>query len=218
MLEEPAKLSALLKAGLESSPNDPALVSMEGIWSWSGLDRATSRLAANYLALGLETGDRVASLMPNRTALFVHYIACFKAGLVITPLNYRYMPPGIDHALTVSEARIILAHIERAADIGASKAADLPLGVVWYGGDDSQTPRLDELIEAEPQSATLPAPDPGVPAAIFFTSGSTGPAKGVTHTRKSLACVLASAAQSFELTPDDVVLPGSSCTHIGGFS
>ncbi|MCP4385179.1 MAG: long-chain fatty acid--CoA ligase, partial [Hyphomicrobiales bacterium] len=47
---------------------------------------------------------------------------------------------------------------------------------------------------------------------------STGPAKGVTHTRKSLACVLASAAQSFELTPDDVVLPGSSCTHIGGFS
>ena len=217
-LEDPKPLSDLLKVGLESRPDDPALVSMEGVWSWSDLDRAADRLAANYLALGLEPGDRVASLMPNRTALFVHYIACFKAGLVIAPLNYRYTAPEINHALDVSGAKIILAHVERAADVAGSKAADLPLGIVWYGGDGSQTPSLDELIKAEPRSAARPAPDPKAPAAIFFTSGSTGPAKGVTHTRWSLSSIFASAAQSFELTPDDVLLPGSSCTHIGGFS
>jgi long-chain acyl-CoA synthetase len=216
LLEEPRPLSDLLKVGLEQRPNDPALVSMEGVWSWADLDHASDRLAASYLALGLKPGDRVASLMPNRTALFVHYIACFKAGLVITPLNYRYMPPEIDHALAVSDARIILAHAERAADIAASKAADLPLGVVWYG-DEAKTPNLDELTEAEPRSAPLPELDPKAPAAIFFTSGSTGPAKGVTHTRESLACIFASAVQGFEVTPNDVVLPGSSCTHIGGF-
>ena len=65
-----------------------------------------NRLAANDLALGLKPGDRFASLMPNRT----HYLACFKAGLGLTPLNYRYTPPEIDHALAVSGASSILAH------------------------------------------------------------------------------------------------------------
>ncbi|MGH6735021.1 MAG: class I adenylate-forming enzyme family protein [Methyloceanibacter sp.] len=217
LLEEPAPLSDLLNAGLKGRPNDAALVSMEGVWSWAELERATSRIAANYLALGLKPGDRVASLMPNRTALFVHYIGCFKAGLVVTPLNYRYMPPEINHALDVSEARIILAHNERAADIAGSKAASLPLGVMWYGGDGSQKPSFEDLMAAEPKDASLPPIEAKAPAAIFFTSGSTGPAKGVTHTRESLACIFASAAQGFELTPNDILLPGSSCSHIGGF-
>ncbi len=74
------------------------MLSLEGNASWSELDRMASRLAASYLALGLKPGDRFASLMPNRIALIAHYLACFKAGLVATPLNYRYMAPEIDHA------------------------------------------------------------------------------------------------------------------------
>lgn len=218
LLEKSLRLSDLLKVGLGSRPNDPAITSMESVMSWSELDTASSRLAANYLALGLKPGDRVASLMPNRTALIAHYVACFKAGLVLTPLNYRYMPPEIDHALDVSGAKIMLVHAEREADIAGSKAASLPLGVVWYGVDESKQPSIESLMEAEPASSELPTMDPTAPAAIFFTSGSTGPAKGVTHTRESVGFMFASAVQSFDFTPEDVVLPGSSCTHIGGFT
>jgi acyl-CoA synthetase (AMP-forming)/AMP-acid ligase II len=217
LLEAPIELAKLLHVGLNERPNDAALVSMEGVWSWSELEQATDRLAANYLALGLKPGDRVASLMPNRTALFAHYLACFKAGLVVTPLNYRYTPPEIDHALEVSAAKIILAHAERAADIAASKAAGLPLGVVTYGDEHGNGPSLEALVKQEAPAATLPAPSPDAPVAIFFTSGSTGPAKGVTHSRASLGWMFASAALAFELTPHDVLLPGSSCSHIGGF-
>ena len=125
------------------------MVSREGVWSWSNLDQATNRLAAPYLALELQPGDRVASLMPNRTALFVHYLACFKAGLVLTPLNYRYTPPEIDHALDVSAARIILAHAERAEDIAASKASSLPLGVILYGDESGKGLSFEALLKAE---------------------------------------------------------------------
>jgi long-chain acyl-CoA synthetase len=218
LLEAPLQLSDLLKIGLKNGSNDPAVTSMESVMSWSDVDRASSRLAANYLALGLERGDRVASLMPNRTALIAHYVACLKAGLVLTPLNYRYTPPEINHALDVSSAKIVLAHVERASDIAASEARSLALGIIWYGGDDSQKPSLEELMKAEPEDSMLPALDSKLPAAIFFTSGSTGPAKGVTHTRETFGWMFASAVQAFEITPNDVVLPGSSCSHIGGFT
>ncbi len=52
---------------------------------------------------------------------------------------------------------------------------------------------------------------------IFFTSGSTGPAKGVTHSRETLRWMFAAAAAAFELDASDVFLPGSSMSHIGSF-
>ena len=89
--------------------------------------------AGGYRGLGLEPGDRLASLMPNRIDLVVHYLACFKAGLVATPLNYRYTHREIDHALEVSGARALLAHVERAEDVAASElAAGLELGTIAY--------------------------------------------------------------------------------------
>jgi long-chain acyl-CoA synthetase len=147
--------------------------------------------------MGLEPGDRIASLIPNRIALIVHYLACFKAGLVVTPLNYRYTHREIDHALQVSGARALLAHVERTEDVGESELAGaLPLGVVAYA--DTEGPGtvadvdwahdFDSLLESEPLPPPAAQPDPAAPVAIFFTSGSTGPAKGVTHTRSSLRC------------------------------
>jgi AMP-binding enzyme len=54
----------------------------------------SAALAGGYRGLGLEPGDRVASLVPNRVDLVVHYLACFRAGLIATPLNYRYTARG----------------------------------------------------------------------------------------------------------------------------
>src|SRR5262249_54347266 len=65
--------------------------------------------------------------------------------------------------------------------------------------------------------AELPAPKPTDPAVIFFTSGSTGKPKGVTHTFETLGWVVATLARGCEMTANDVVLPGSSMSHIGGY-
>jgi acyl-coenzyme A synthetase/AMP-(fatty) acid ligase len=196
-------------------------------------------LAAGYLSLGLEPGDRLASLMPNRVALAVHYLACFKAGLVTTPLNYRYTAGEIDHALSVTTAAALVAHSERAADLAASELVDsLPRGtIVFRDAPDEEVPgaaqgaatlhakddtdvrwdhRFDDLLAAEPLAGG-PELDREGPVAIFFTSGSTGPAKGVTHTRESLRWMIAGAVAAFDLSPNDVFLPGSSMSHLGSF-
>lgn len=225
-LEAPAApLGDLPRVGLDAGPEKVALVSATRSMTWRELEEESERLAGGYLALGLEAGDRVASLMPNRIALIVHYLACFKAGLAVTPLNYRYTHREIDHALTVSGAKALLAHVERSEDVAASELAGaLPLGVVAYADPegpgraaDLDWPHdFDTMLESEPLPSA-PQADPAEPAAIFFTSGSTGPAKGVTHTRSSLRWMIASAAAAFELGPSDVFLPGSSMSHIGSF-
>ncbi len=220
-LDAPAvPLHELLREGGSAAPDDAALISAERQISWDELEAASVTLAGAYRALGLEPGDRIASLMPNRIALAIHYLACFKAGLVATPLNYRYTFREIDHALEVSGASALLAHAERAEDLAASElVAKLPLGTISYGGDEGgRGTSFEALLEgAPPADLTLTPPRPSDPAAIFFTSGSTGPAKGVTHTHETLRWMMASAIDAFELSSEDVFLPGSSMSHIGSF-
>src|SRR3984885_2259625 len=208
-----APLNDLLRVGLEAAPEEIALVSAERSLGWHELEAETARLAGGYRGIGLEPGDRLASLMPNRIDLVVHYLACFRAGLIATPLNYRYTHREIDHPLAVSGARALLAHAERAEDVGASELVPgLDLGTVDY--DDERG--FAALLESAPLQTGEEA-DPASPAVIFFTSGSTGPAKGVTHTRESLRWMIASAAAAFGLEASDSFLPGSSMSHIGSF-
>jgi len=177
-------------------------------------------LAAGLLGLGLEPGDRVASLMPNRWSLIVHYLACFKAGVVAVPLNYRYTPVEIDHALRVSGARVILAHAERDRDLADSGVAPtLPLPRIRYEdvADARGGVAFEELMHEEPRTERFDVPAPSAPAVIFFTSGSTGPPKGVTHTHETIGWMLATSAAGLEFTPDDILLAASSLSHVGAF-
>ncbi len=210
-------IAGLLDRGLETRPDEPALVSTTSQLSWRQLADLSTRLAASYLALGLKPGDRVASLMPNRPALVVHYLACLKAGLVATPLNYRYMAPEIDHALAVSGASLLLHHAERDEDVAATRLArQLARGVVRYGAEDGHGRHYEDLITQPTPKVALPAPHLDAPAFIYFTSGSTGKPKGVTHSQRTYGWMMASTIQGMEISSADTFLPGASFSHIGG--
>jgi hypothetical protein len=71
-LETPVSPCGLVRAGLDADPDGLALISADTRWTWRTLDDLSDRLAVSLLGLGLNWGDRVASLMPNRPALVVH--------------------------------------------------------------------------------------------------------------------------------------------------
>jgi acyl-coenzyme A synthetase/AMP-(fatty) acid ligase len=212
-------LAELLHHGLSTNRDEIAILSRERQLTWEELEEESNVLAEGYLAFGLKPGDRLASLMPNRIELLIHYLACFKAGICVTPLNYRYTYREIDHALEVSNALALLVHAERAADLKQStRVPTLPLGTISYAeGASAPEPRFETLLGTKPIGRVFEPVDPSSPAAIFFTSGSTGPAKGVTHTHDSIRWMLGYAVIGFELSPDDIFLPGSSLSHIGSF-
>lgn len=215
-LDRPIQLTQLLATGLGANPDAPALVLLHRTWSWRELEDDSIRLAKQYLAMGLTPGDRVASLLPNRGALIVHYLACCKAGLVATPLNYRYQTPEIDHALEVSGAALIVAHAERDDVLAASKfVPQLRLGRISFEDPTDRHPHLEELMTADHAAISLPPPPaPDTPIFIFFTSGSTGKPKGVTHTHSTFGWMIASAIAGLGITSGDVFLPATSASHI----
>lgn len=215
-LPVPADVSQLLERGLELFPQRTALVTQDGDWSWQALDEMSSAYAAGLLAMGFSPGDRIASLLPNCGKLFVHFLAVLKAGLVAVPLNYRYTPYEIDHAIEVSGSRGIIYDADRLADIEASKRCrDLAFKLAFDTDRWDTADGCAPLLASSP--VTLPTPDIDAPALMFFTSGSTGPAKGVTHTPRTLGHIVASGGLTFQISPDDRYMAGSSCSHIGGF-
>ncbi len=219
-LDRPVVLANLLEVGLKSKPDSAALILLQRTWSWRELDEDSTRLAKQYLLMGLGPGDRVASLLPNRGALIVHYLACCKAGLVATPLNYRYQTPEIDHALEVSGASLIVAHAERDDAVAASKfVPQLRRGRITFEAADSRHPRVEELMTVDGSSSRLPpSPASDAPAFIFFTSGSTGKPKGVTHSHATFGWMVASAIPGLGITSDDVFLPATSASHVACLS
>jgi len=216
-LDRPFDTAKLLATGLASKPDQPALISRRARWTWRELDQVSERFAGNLLDLGLQPGDRVAFLMPNRCEVVILYIACMKAGLVSVPLNYRYQAPEIDHALEVSGAAVLFVHDERAEDIAASERANaLPLGLISYNDEGGSGSLTYAKLANGSSSRALVDPDPKAPAIIFFTSGSTGKPKGVTHTFETLGWIFTSMEFGYDITFDDVWLPGSSMAHMGG--
>jgi long-chain acyl-CoA synthetase len=212
-------LDRLLEVGLGRDPAAPALQDLAHTIGWAELDRRVEQLARAYRRLGLQRGDRLASLIPNRVELVVHYLAGLRSGLVLTPLNYRYVPREIDHALTVSGAAALVFHAERLADVQASTVASrLPRGC--HRLDDPTG--FDNLLAAAPDAAPAgdgaappwPALAADDPCFLYFTSGSTGRPKGVTHSRASFAAMLTSLIQATELRAGEEVLAGSSLAHI----
>jgi long-chain acyl-CoA synthetase len=225
-LPPPTPLRDLLSRGLRGEPDTAALSTAETSLSWAELHHRTGILAASYRGLGLRPGDRVASLLPNRLDAVLHVLACIRAGLVATPLNYRYRCPEIDRALKLSGARWLLFHAERQGDVdGCRERNGLDLGCLRVV--DGMDGRLADQVDFATAGRNAGAGDPSAaaaeepfaadaPALIFFTSGSTGVPKGVTHDRRSLEALINAYGRNFHLTGADRYLIASSMAHIGG--
>ncbi len=96
----------LLERNARKYANECGVLSLEyGIeWSWQELNNRANGVAEILLDAGLQRGERVALVIPNRPEFLAAYFGVLKAGGVAVPVNVRLAKPEIEYIIDDSEA------------------------------------------------------------------------------------------------------------------
>ena len=186
--------------------------------SWSLLNRRVDDIAAGLLAHGVKPGDRVSLLITPGADLTGVLYACFRIGAVAVIADAGLGLPGLTRAT-------IGAHPDWFIGIKRALVGARTMG--WPGRRLSveQLPTVDraalgvetsiaELARSGSMMRELGAPlnaawpEPDADAAILFTSGSTGPAKGAVLTHRQLSAMFAAVGDTLDLAPERGLVAG----------
>jgi len=155
----------MLRRAAERYRDRPLVKIAGGEWRHRDAVDIVARRAGALRAAGIGRGDRVALMCSNRIELLEVFLACGWLGAVAVPINTASMRPQIEYYLANSGAKLFVLEKQYLQRLPPTAP---PL---WVVGESY--PALGESVAAE-------AIQPGETLAILYTSGTTGPAKGVT--------------------------------------
>jgi acyl-CoA synthetase (AMP-forming)/AMP-acid ligase II len=203
-------------------PDAPALILPRGThrpgpyresgWTYSQLDAEASRLARGLLKLGLQPGMRVALLVPPGLEFYALTFALFRAGapvVLIDPgLGAMGLGACLDQAAPDAFIGVTRAHLARLFFGWGRKSIKLRVTVgprLGWGGYTLSQVRHEgkaSVLDLGPGLAGSQAM-----AAVLFTSGSTGPAKGAVYTHANFAAQVEALRGHFGIRPGEVDIP-----------
>jgi long-chain acyl-CoA synthetase len=164
-----------------------------------------ARQAAALHARGVRAGDRVAMLSPNNDALVVQLFACWWLGAVACPLNVRWSVAELRHALGDCGARLLLAD---AAHAGAARELEGAVSVLAAGALAAQAQDVAPVEDTRSGGDSL--------AAILYTGGTTGRAKGVMLSHANFWCASMTRGAELNNSPDSITLLVAPLFHVAG--
>jgi len=177
--------------------------------SYAELAEQTGRFASVLQRLGIERADRVFSLCGRIPELFVAAFGTLKNGSVFCPMFSGFDPEPVRQRLKLGSGRALVTTRELYREKVAPVRAELPelvqvLLIDANGDPDPGTVDLVELMRDAPPYGDLVAMQPEDMALLHFTSGTTGPAKGVVHVHDAVASHYVAGLYALDLHPDDV--------------
>ncbi|HEV3473300.1 MAG TPA: long-chain fatty acid--CoA ligase, partial [Actinomycetota bacterium] len=158
----------------------------EGNWYSTGqLRDRMVRLSRGFVELGIEPGDRVVVFMSNCPEVGICYTALWRAGAAITPAIFLLSAEDVNHILVDSEARAVITTPEFLATAQqAAEGVDTLKWIISTGPEQDGVIPLSSLEEASPGEIVPRANDDL--AALMYTGGTTGRAKGVMLSHHNL--------------------------------
>jgi long-chain acyl-CoA synthetase len=179
----PATLPSFFHTFCSLNAENEAVVAGNERLTFADLDLISDRLAHALVARGVSKGDRVGIAMRNCPSWVIAHMATVKAGGIATLLNGWWEPAEMEHAIHLTDPRLLIADAPRAKRIAercssrdiVSIAVELPI-------EEALAP----LLAGGDESIVLPAVGPEDDATILFTSGSTGEAKGALSTHRAV--------------------------------
>jgi malonyl-CoA/methylmalonyl-CoA synthetase len=167
------------------------------------LDARGDRLARLLRARGLRGGDRLAFLLPNRVEVIDLWLACSRLGIVVVPINVLYREREIRHILGDAEP---IAVVTSAALAGA-----LPEGTARW-----DVAALTAEASGPPAASPTVIVDADTPAALVYTSGTTGASKGAVLTHGNFVANALALTECWRITSADRYLAALPLFHVHG--
>lgn len=189
---------------------DPDLTSTD--LTYGELRERSQRFAVALADLGVEPGDRVATLMSKSADLVVALLGIWRRGAVHVPLFTAFAPPAIAFRLEASGTTIVIADADQGTKLvpGDDIPADPPWRVIIAGNGRAvaEAPlRFADLLAAysadDPRAAAVAVGGDGLLVQLF-TSGTTGTPKGVPIPVRALAAFHAYQEFSLDVRAEDV--------------
>lgn len=218
----PLLLQDFLKRAVYHYPQKTAVVDGERRFTYEEIGRRVNRLANAFRSYGIEKGDRIAVLSPNRLEMYEAFYAAFLLGAVIVPLNTRLVPHDYEYIVNHCGAKMFLVDAELASQI-TPVTRSLPqiehyvsLPVEGYENQDGWL-IYDELLESAIDLDILVEVDERDMATILYTSGTTGRPKGVIQTHRSLYMNAINTIIHVRAEDEDVLLHTLPMFHVNGW-
>jgi crotonobetaine/carnitine-CoA ligase len=162
---------------------DKLLVSSGGrSWRYGQTLTEAAQFGATLRAAGIKRGDRVALICSNRLEFLRVFLGCAWIGAVSVPVNTASRGHQLQHILSNSAARLLIIEGAFAGNLDRLDIAALPIETIWTIGGD--------VVFSAGRIVAAPVPAPGGTCeaallqpqdllTILYTSGTTGPSKGV---------------------------------------
>ncbi len=216
-------MTSLFSATLRSATSKPVLYDDGRGWMTAGVLEAESReLALGLASAGLEPGDRILMSAGPSVALAVAHVAALRLGLVVVPMNTAYQAREISHVVADARPKAVVSDsterarlVEDAAAAAASASAagggsttDRIVTIGIEGSAIRPPSRMRPPYGKSGAETALDRAEPGDPALLVYTSGTTGRPKGALLSHGNLLASLQAVAAAWHWTPEDrLVLP-----------
>ena len=149
-------------------------------YTYFQLQQAADALSHVLTGLGVQRGDRVAIVMPQRFETAVAYMAVFQVGAVAMPLSMLFGPEALEYRLQDSEAVLAICDESSIANVNTIRASCPGLRTVIAAGEAAGQGDVDYATALAAQRRAFKAlkTKADEAAILIYTSGTTGPPKG----------------------------------------
>ncbi|WFU41521.1 AMP-binding protein [Bradyrhizobium sp. CB82] len=216
-------LNWALRERVRLSPNDTFLEVIGGeTESFAQTFRAAQRLARGLSSIGVKPHDSVVVMAPNSAEAIHAWIAINMLGAIEVTINTAYRGQTLIHAVNTCAAKVIVIHESHLPALAEaqSKIPLLRCAIVIGGAarpiGELKVVALDSMHEAEATEPPDIMPAPSDIASIIYTSGTSGPAKGVRLCHAQNFLTAKSTVEHLRLTSRDVYYCVHPMFHMAG--
>jgi crotonobetaine/carnitine-CoA ligase len=190
--------------------------------SYREVDEVTNRVANGLINIGVNKGDRIALFLPNSLEMVYSWFGCSKAGAIDVPINLANKGFFLSHVINNSESKVLIIDRELLDRLKLIEDDLLNLKTVIIRskpGSATEIPKLkfDVKHYEELLANSLQRPQveirPGDTQNILYTSGTTGPSKGVMMSHGQIYVEASECAELEEATSEDVYFTSLPVFH-----